>query len=466
MVEQDQVSEEEQQQADQPKQVAVTVVSIEDVGTLKKKVNVEIPRDQINGKLDENFVELAGTAQVPGFRIGRAPRRLIEKRFGKDVREQVRLTLIGAGVERAIEQEDLKTLGDPDLDLDKIQMPDDGPLAFSFEVEVEPEFDLPELDGIEVIERPRDVTDKDIDEQIENMRWRLAVLEEQNDDVIAEKGDQVHCDLTLDVGDQPPVVQNDIDLNIRAQAIEGITFDHLEDILVGAAVGDTKQTEATVSDEHANEAWRGQKARLGITVKKIARWRLPELNDEFARGVGFDTVQQYRDGVKTELEAQKGQQVRRDMEDQIRKYLVANTKFDLPEAMTNRQADRVLIRQVMQLRRMGMPEVLIEERLDELRTGSRDVAVEDLRVMFITGKIARLQEIEVSDEEVNSIIANMAVNQGRRPERLRQEMNRDGSYDNLTGMVREGKVLEKLLENAKITTAPAEPADRKPKNGK
>ncbi len=451
----------EEEQVDEPKKLTVNVGEIEDVGTLKKKVNVEIPKEEIDRKLDENYGELDTTAQIPGFRIGRAPRRLIEKRFGKDVREQVRLSLLAESIDSAIEQAELKKIGEPDVDIDAISLPDDGPLTFSFEVEVEPEFDLPELEGIEVEEKDVEVTDKDVDEQLENIRWRFAKLEECGDDAKIEKGDEVKCDLKVEVGEEAPVVRNDAEIVARVHPIEGITFEGIEEALIGAGVGDRKETEATVSKEHENEAWREKAAKLSVEVKKISKWIRPEVDDEFAAKVGFDTVKEMRDTMKTELESRKGQQVRQDLEQQIRDYVLKNTKIDLPDGLTERQTDRALQRRVVQLKQMGMPEVLIRDRVDELRSKARDTAVDDLKTMFALDKIARQYEIEVEEEEVNSVVANMAAGQGRRPEKMRQEMMQDGSYQNVFGMVRERKVVEKLLDSAKISKADTKEADEK-----
>ncbi|NLX06852.1 MAG: trigger factor [Phycisphaerae bacterium] len=460
MADEDQVQNQEQTETPEP--LSVNVASVEDVGTLKKKVTIEIPEQEVNKKLDQNFGELANSAQVPGFRVGRAPRRLVEKRFAKDVREQVRLTLMAEGIQQALEKADLKTIGEPDFDMEKVELPENGPMTFAFEVEVEPEFELPSLDGIEVTEKDVEVTDKDIDEQIENIRWRLAVLEDQPEDAKVEKGDHITADMSLEVGDLPPEVRHEIDLVARDQPIEGVPFDKLDEALAGAAVGETREAgPVTVSQEHANENWRGKEAKVRIGVKKISKWRLPEANDELAKKIGFGSVQDWRDTTRTQLEARKGQQVRRDLEDQVRSHLLANTKLDLPEGLIERQTDRALVRRVIELRQMGFPEVVIRGRIDELRTGARDRVVDDLKFSFIVDKIARQFEIEVTEGEVNSLIANIAASQGRRPERAREEMMRDGSYDSVFGVLRERKVLEKLLDNAKITKAEGQAKEQK-----
>ena len=136
---------------DQPEDnLPKNTVEVEDAGTLKKKITVTVYRDKIDAKRDEMFGELGTSAQVPGFRIGRAPKRLLEKRFGKEVSQDVRNSLIGESVGEAIKETELKTLGEPDIKLDEIELPDTGDLSFSFEVEVAPEFDLPKLKGIPV----------------------------------------------------------------------------------------------------------------------------------------------------------------------------------------------------------------------------------------------------------------------------------------------------------------------------
>lgn len=457
--------EEKEEKTEQATQLAVKVASIEDAGTLKKRVTVEIPESEIESKLDENFGELASSGQVPGFRIGRAPRRLIEKRFGKDVRDQVRLSMIASGLERAIEEAELKTIGDPDVDHEKIELPEQGPMTFAFEVEVEPEFDLPGLEGIEITEHEREISEQDIDQQIENARWGSAVLGEQTEEAKIAENDQIVGDLKIEIGDEPPILTHEADIVVRSHPIEGILFEDLAKALDGTQVGQTIETQATVSDEHENEPWRGKQAKLSVTVKKISKWILPELNDELAQKVGANSVAEWREQLKVQLNAQKGQQIRRDKDDQVRKYLVENVSFDLPERLTDRQTQRVLVRRVIELRRMGVPEILVEEKLDELRTRARDQAVEDLKFSFICAKIARHYEIEVSDEEVNSTIAGIAIQQGRRPERIREEMVRDGSLSNVFEYVTEGKVLEKLIDNAKIVKAKPDQADE-PSNKK
>ena len=449
MADEQNVTPEGQVEQEQPT-IKVNVVSIEDSGTLKKKVKLEVPQDEIDQRLNENFKELSHSAMVPGFRVGRAPRRLVERRFTKEVREQVRLQLIGMAVEQSIDQSKLETLGEPDFDLDAIQLPESGPLAFEYEVEVRPQFELPNLEGIEITEKDVQVTDKDVDDQLENYRWQLASLKEVAADGVTEKNDHLEADSTFQVGEEPPMVKHDSPFDLRPQMIEGVNFEELGDQLAGLKIDESKSVEVKVADTHTNEAWRGQTAKLTITVKKIFRWEPPVIDEDFAKKFGYVSFTVLRDSVKIVLEARKGQQIRKDMEEQVRQYLLTNTPVEVPEGVAERQTNRVLYRKVLELRQMGIPPVLIEQKIDDIKTKARSQAIDDMKLFFVLDKIARQMEIEVPDEEVNGAIAAMATQSGRRPERMREEMIREGMYENVIEMIRERKVLEKLLEKAKI----------------
>ena len=136
------------------------IVTIEEAGPCKKKVIIEIPEAKIKKATDKQYEDLGKEAIVPGFRKGRAPRRLLEKRFGKETAEQVKLTLLADATEAIVKDEELKALGEPDIDFEEIKLPEKGPMTFDFEVEVRPEIDLPPLEGIPVTKTKLEVTDE------------------------------------------------------------------------------------------------------------------------------------------------------------------------------------------------------------------------------------------------------------------------------------------------------------------
>ncbi|MGB2999035.1 MAG: trigger factor family protein, partial [Phycisphaerae bacterium] len=152
-------------------------VTVEDAGVCKKKLVITVPRDRIDAKFDERFTELEREAQVPGFRPGHAPRRLIEKRFRRPVADEVRVALVTEAFEKAVEQEKLDVIGEPDLDPEQIELPEEGEMSFSVELEVRPEFELPDYKGIPVdAERP-EITDEQVEDALKRLRESHGSLE-------------------------------------------------------------------------------------------------------------------------------------------------------------------------------------------------------------------------------------------------------------------------------------------------
>jgi trigger factor len=431
-------------------------VDVEDSGTLKKKITVTVPRERIDAKMTDMFGELSLSAQVPGFRVGRAPRRLLEKRFGKEVREDVRNALIGESIGTAIEEAELKTMGEPDLNLDDIELPDDGEMSFSFEVEIQPEFDLPETEGIEVTREIFEVDSDRVDEYIDNIREGQARYEKT--DEAAEEGDSVEVSATIKGED----IDHEVDhatVRVAASMLEGIALPELAEELKGKKAGDTVTITKTIGESHANEDWQGKDVEITLTVKEVHRRIIPELDEDFAKQSGFDSVDELREFVANRLKARVDMEVQKSLRDQICKSLIDNTDFELPEGVVARHTQRLVQRRFVEMLQYGVPRERIEENLAELQAAAQEEAVSNLKLSFILGKIAEEQDIDVTDAEINSRVAQMAAQYNRRPERLRQELAADGSLEQVAISLREEKALDKLLEDAKIVDA--EPDDDK-----
>jgi len=430
-------------------------VVVEDAGACKKKVTVTVARERIDAKLDEMFGELAGSAQVPGFRIGRAPRRLVEKRFGKEVSRDVRNSLLGEALGGAIDKSGLRTIGEPDIELDDIQLPDEGEMEFSFEVEVSPEFDLPELKGIKVNRPTVEIDDGRVDEYIDTLCKERAKFE-QHDGPAAE-GDHVTAGATITGEGIERVDRPGLELRVAPGQIEGIPLVDMGKELSGKKAGQTASLSITVPDAHPNEQWRGKEVAVEIAISAVRRQVLPELDHEFADALGFDSLEELRSFVKERLESRVADEVNRAMRQQIQAHLLANTEFDLPEAVLQRHAARLMQRQYVDLLNQGVPREQIDERGAELQTQASERARQELKLQFILAEIAREKEIEVTDDEVATRIANLAAAYNRRPERMRQELEQSGSLVTMPAAISEEKVLDLLLADAEITEVAAQP---------
>lgn len=313
-------------------------VQVEDVGSLRKKLTITIPPETINEQLNEQYGELKREAMVPGFRKGRAPRRLLEKRFGHEVGETITQQLISGGYMAATDKTDLKVLGDPLIwatekgaetqtlmDVQKAieltEIPQEGPLVFSCEVEVQPEFDLPEIDGIELSKPVIEVTDEQIDEQIDRVRGMAGTYETVTDTAV-EADDMVIADIKMTCGETVLKEESDKKLAARPQVVDGVTLEKLGDVLVGTKPGDTCSIAGEIPDTYAKEEYRGKQADFSFAIKQVQRLSLPDMDEAFFKRLGFENEKELRDWVKNDLESRLDEQVQQHLAGQVRFMLI------------------------------------------------------------------------------------------------------------------------------------------------
>lgn len=439
-------------------------VTIEEAGPCKKKVVVEIPEETIKNATDEQYESLRKEALIPGFRKGRAPRRLLEKRFGKETTEQIKLKLLADASDSAIKDNELDVLRDPDIDFEKIELPAEGPLKFYFEVEVRPEFDLPGLEGIPIEKRKLEVTNEQINGEIEQLR-KWSGLWTPRDGGEVELDDQIIADAVLKAeGVEEEQKLNNIEIMVRQNGFVGaIPVEKLDELLVGTKAGDSRQTSVEVPKTYFREEYRGKKVDIQITVKEAKWLKLATLDENFFKRLSVEDENELRDKIRDTLQGRLEQQVQTETAEQIYKYMLDNTNFDLPMDVVAEQSAGLLQRQYSNLLMRGLSREQIEEQMEQLRAGSEQQAKEQLKTFFIMAKIAEKLNIDVSEEEINGHIAQLAIQRGQRPERMREEMERDGSLAQFKLQVREDKCIAKLLESAKITEIKPEKKAKKAK---
>ncbi len=427
-------------------------VTVEEVGPARIRIKIEIPVERIEARLDNDLDELRRSAEVPGFRVGRAPQRLIEKRFGSETRDRLKNVLVAEALEGAIEKRELKTLGEPQLDLEAIEMPEDGPLCFEVETDIEPEFDLPKLEGIAVTRPTVSVEDEDVEATIKSMLAREGVYEPVSKGA-AKKGDQIVGDLWLKVGDKEITRRDGMALLAGPSnlALMSVELNDLCESFVAAKTGGQVTAKVTVGDDHVNEEARGKKGVAGMDIKEIKRLKIPPLTDEWLKKAGWKSKDEFRSMVRDNLQRQGEGRVAEEMRGQLREYLLSRTKLALPEKLSAEQIQRAENRQLIRLMQMGIPEPQAREVVAKKSEQTRNQALDEIKLFFILSRIAAEYKIEADEAQINGEIANMAAMYGSRPEKMRQQLVQSGQLGVMANQIRERKTLDKLLEEAKIS---------------
>lgn len=480
---QEEVSDEEKLMARLQEALAVQV---EDLGPLRKKLSITIPRSLIDERLGEQFAELKREAMVPGFRRGRAPLRLVEKRFGHDVGDELSAQLVSNGYLAAVKKLELDPLGDPlvwaqvrepasdesgmnktvvteklvtvEKALDHLRLPKEGDFAFSCEVELRPEFDLPDLEGIAVTRPVLTVTDQDVETEIKRrlaFRGRFEPVEGGR----IEANDLLIGDLKVVVDGQAVKSETNAMIPARDQVYEGLSLDGWGKLVVGQPSGATVSLEVTFPEDYETPDLRGKHGTLEFTIHDLKRLAVPDLTSQLLEELGFEDESELHNLVKTDLEVRANNRVREAMRGQVIKYLVERTSFELPEKLSRQQTDAIVYRRMVDMLQAGLPEAEVNQRVDELRLRAAKEAEDDLKLFFLMDKIAQEREIDVSEDELNGAIAAMAGMRNMRFDRMRDELIKSRSMTALYLRIRDGKILDSLLDAAQIEDQP--PAQQK-----
>ncbi len=444
-------------------------VRIEDVGPARKKLIITVPEERVQQKWSESFEHLENEAQVPGFRKGRAPRRLLEKRFGTAVKQEVRGQILSEAYQQAIEENELVVIGEPDLgDVEKIELPEEGPLTFEVEIEVVPDFELPDYEGIPVTRPALAVTDADVETELERLAMQFGQQRALTEGTVSE-GDYVQLDLRIlegeNAGDDAPLIEHlpQATAQVHGEAAEyrghvaGIVVEDLGRQLADRAIGDELRISMTGPSMHENERIKGQPITLAMRVDKAHRVEPADL-EGLAPLLGVNSREEMAERIREMLQQRREQEQTNEMSRQICDYLLEHVEMDLPEGFSSRQISRVLDRRRTELAMNGVPEQEIEQRIAEMRDETEEASRREMKQFFILARIAEQLELDVSEGEVNSQIAMMARQQNRRPERLRSELAQSGQIEQIFMRIRDQKVLDALLDKASITDAEPEAA--------
>jgi len=425
-------------------------VKIEDAGPATKKVTVDIPADRVSTMLSDQFKELRKNAAIPGFRPGHAPQKLIEKRFSDDIREQVRRSLISESYQQAVQKNNLQVLGEPDVDNpDALKLEDGKGLTYSFQVEVQPEFTIPELKDL-LVKKPKiEITEENVNQAMQNLREQQGTLVPVEDRGVEDK-DYLTADVHIKLDGNEISHQHDAQIVSRPARIAGIDLPEFDKQIAGLKSGEKREITVKVPDTAGDEKIRGKEVVIEVSLKDLKKLELAEINEQFLADLGFANEGELRDALKQQMVERITFDVQQAMREQIHKHLLDNISVELPTKLSEKQADRVVNRRAMDLLMRGMPREQIEANVDKLRHGAKDEAIRELKLFFILQKIANDQNVDVDEGELNGRVAMLAAQRGERPEKLKHTMAKDGSLANLYVTMREQKAIDKVLESAKI----------------
>jgi trigger factor len=411
-------------------------------------LTVEVSAEKVNEGLTAAFNKVVKQVNVPGFRKGKMPRQMFEKRFGVESLYQDALDiLLPEAYGNAIDEAGIEPIDRPDIDIE--QMEKGKELIFKATVQVKPEVTLGEYKGLEVEEFDTNVTDEDVANELKTLQERQAELVVKEEGTV-ENGDTVVLDFEGFVDGE--AFEGGKAENHSLEIGSGSFIPGFEEQLVGLAAGESKDVEVTFPEEYHAAELAGKPAVFKVTVHEIKGKELPELDDEFAKDVDdeVETLDALKEKIKTRLENSKKHEAEHHLRDTVVEKAAANAEVEIPDVMVNSEVNRMLqeFEQRLQMQGMNLELYFQFSGQDEnaLREQMKEEAVNRVRVNLTLEAIAKAENLEVTDEDVNAELENMAGMYNMTVDSIKQAL---GGLEGVKADLKLKKAVDFLVENKK-----------------
>lgn len=398
-------------------------VKVEDLEEkFMKKLTVEVPAEEFDAAVRKVYQRQRKSITVPGFRKGKAPQFMVEKMYGESIFfEDAANDILPDAYEKAAKESGLDIVSRPEIDVTEIGHGKN--FVFTAAVAVRPDVELGQYKGVEVPKFDTTVTDEDVQEALEREQKKDGRTVEVTDRPV-EKDDTANIDYEGKIDGVPFDGGKDAGHDLKIGS--GSFIPGFEDQVIGMKTGETKDITVTFPEDYHAEELKGKEAVFTVTVNKISAAELPELDDEYAADKGFDTLDAYKESLKKNLQERKDSQAKQSRRDNGLSQAAKNAKIDMPEAMINSEADEMVNNFARQLQAQGMS---IDQYmqytgadLDGLRAQVRPQAMMNLRNRLTMEKIAEVENIGVSDEELDKEFENMAKTYNMEVEKIKEIM--------------------------------------------
>ena len=418
--------------------------AVENLTPTRVKLNVEVPLEELKPSIDEAYKTIATQVQVPGFRKGKVPNKLIDQRVG---RGYVLETAINEGLngfyQAAVQETGIRPLSRPEVEISEVPDPtsDEGQLVFNVELDIRPEIELPDYAGIEVTVEPAEAGDADVEKAMDELRGRFGTL--KSVDRPAAENDFLTMDLVAKVDGEEVDSASDLSYQVGA----GTMLEGMDEAVTGLSVDES----ATFTTKLAGGEHAGADAEVTVTVKAVKERELPEANDDFAQLASeFDTIVELREDLAKRAAEAKVMEQGVEARDKVLEKLLEMIEVPVPESVIEEQLDQ-------HFNSDSAHAAGEDHDTEEHRAEIRENTAQAFKNEIILDAVADKEEVGVNQNELIDYIVSMAGQYGMDPNQFAQLIDQGGQVPMMVGEVRRRKALAKVLELAKVTdTAGAE----------
>ena len=423
-------------------------IDVKEESACERHVTVTISREDIDSYFSKQFDTLVPLAEVPGFRVGRAPRQLVEKKFRKQVTDQVKGSLLMDSLTQISDDDTFSAISEPDLDFQKVEIPEEGDLTYEFNIEVRPEFDIPKWKGLKLDRPEYEFSDADLESEIAELGKRYSDLVPVDEAVAL--GDHIVCNVTTSFEGEQIAVAEEISIEVNENlSLADTSIEGFGKLVVGKRADDKVSVQSEINEFADNEDLAGKNVDIEFEILDVKRIEASTAA-QLAERLGLEE-EMIRNSLQTAMENKLAYAQREQIREQISKTLTESADWELPPDLLRRQSRRELDRSVIEMRSSGFSEQEIMARENVLRKNVLERTATALKEHFILERIAEEEKIEDAPHDYEKEINRIAMQQHDSPRRIRARLERSGQMDTLRNVIIEGKVIEKITEEATFT---------------
>lgn len=408
-------------------------------------LEIEASKEVIEKAFDEVYDEIVKVANIPGFRVGKAPKNMVKISYAKAAKEEVLKRLVPEGYKKALLEHGITPVGMPEIS--DLIFEDDKPLTFKARVEVRPKFKLKNYKGLSLEKKRPVVTDDDINNTLKSLQ-DINAKYVTPDDRPVQMGDYVVSDLECAVdGKAIHKKRESLWLVMEKESF----IPGLADKMAGLKKGESVDIDAKLPEKYPDPKLAGKDAKYHILVKEIKERKLPAIDDELAKDLNKGSLEELKSDIRKELEARAVSMSDMEVENQLLGKIIDDNVFPVPASFVARQLNHMVDDAKRKLMERGFGKDDLDKKDKEFRDKYKDDAEKQIRLLFILDEIAGRESIEVKDEDLDDAYRSMASQSGKTEEAVRAYYKKEDLTDNLRDKLREVKTIKFLLDNSKIT---------------
>ena len=421
--------------------------NVEEISSIKKKVSIEIPEDQVNKEVESFYKDLGKKAKIKGFRPGKVPRAILERYFKDYVKAEVIQKLIQDTYPQALSETDLQPVSPPVIDPGEFE--DGKSFQYSAVIEVKPDIKLEGYTGLKIEGKKEGVKDEEVEERLKALQNLHANLKTISEVRPIQAGDYVIIDYEARLGGKPLEGGKAIDFTLEVGS--GQFIPALEEKLIGLKPEEEKEMEVSFPQDYGYQKWAGKTISFHVKIKEIKEKILPPLDDEFAKDLGdYSSFEELKAKLKGEIEKEKELTLERQLKDQLVDQLLEANSFEVPESLVEEQAKTMVSDTKLRLAAQGVVLKNLGVSEEKLQEDYKAMAQKQVRTFLILDKIAGQEGIAVTDEEAEDRLKEMSERMHQKFDVLKRYYEKNGLLPEVKAGIIRDKILNFLLEKANV----------------